>query len=165
MNAGLTRRLTLVLERCAGAQSRAAPRGGAARTAEARARGPDCRQFAARAVGEAQLPGACALNVPGPRASGCQAPPSGHARKQAPGGPCGYRQRRGAGVGPAEHGCIRSAPAAFSPPLPARPKHPHGALGSLDLASRMAVTFLTLARLRTPQCTLGPAMSWSLLVP
>lgn len=88
-DAALTRGLALVLERRAGAQSRTAPRGGAAGAAEARARGPDGGRLAARAVREAQLPGACALHIPGPRAPGRQAAPSGHARQQAPGGPCG----------------------------------------------------------------------------
>lgn len=90
-NAGLTCCLALVLRRRTGTQSRTAPRGCAARAAEARARGPDGGRLAARAVREAQFPGACALHIPGPRAPGRQAAPAGHARQQAPGGPCGEK--------------------------------------------------------------------------
>lgn len=88
LNEGLTWRLALIFHRGAGAQSGAAPRGGAARAAEAGARGPDGGQLTARSVGEAQLPGACALHVPGPLAPGRQAAPAGHTRQQVPGGPC-----------------------------------------------------------------------------
>lgn len=49
---GLTRGFALLGERCTGAQSRAAPRGGAARVAQARAGGPYGGRLAARAVGE-----------------------------------------------------------------------------------------------------------------
>lgn len=88
LNAGLTRGLALLFHGGAGAQSWPARRGGAARVAEARARGPHGGRLAARAVGEAQLPGTRALHFPGPGAPCRQAAPACHTRQQAPGGPC-----------------------------------------------------------------------------
>lgn len=101
------------------------------RAAEARARGPDGGRLAARAVGEAQLPGTWALNFPGPGAPCRQAAPARHTRQQAPGGSCGEKSR--AESGRPDHGRGRGGARrlALSPPPLAKPRY----LSSLENGS------------------------------